>query len=157
MTEAQDSGRKLTGWHVLAIFGSAFGVIIAVNIALAYNAIATFPGLEVPNSYVASQTFDTRRAEQDALHWTAHAEPREDAVVLRFTDAEGQPVKPAELSARLGRSTHVKDDHEPEFFWDGRQFVAADDLAPGHWNVWVKARAEDGTLFEQRLEFFIRG
>ncbi|SDH16657.1 FixH family protein [Alloyangia pacifica] len=157
MTEAQDSGRKLTGWHVLAIFGGAFGVIIAVNIALAYNAIATFPGLEVPNSYVASQTFDVRRAEQEALRWTAHAEPRDGAVVLRFTDAGGQPVKPAELTAKLGRSTHVKDDHEPEFFWDGRQFVAADNLAPGHWNVWVKARSQDGTLFEQRLEFYVRG
>ncbi|NDW00630.1 FixH family protein [Salipiger sp. PrR002] len=156
MTEAQDSGRKLTGWHVLAIFGGAFGVIIAVNIALAWNAIATFPGLEVKNSYVASQTFDVRRAEQEALGWTAQAEVREEAVVLRFTDVDGQPVKPADLSVKLGRSTHVKDDHTPEFFWDGRQFVAADALAPGHWNVWVNAHADDGTLFEQRLEFFVK-
>ena len=27
--------RKLTGWHVLAIFVTAFGVIISVNLTLA--------------------------------------------------------------------------------------------------------------------------
>ena len=60
---------KLTGWHVLGIFGGAFGVIIGVNIALAVNAVSTFPGLEVANSYVASQTFDKRRAAQDKAGW----------------------------------------------------------------------------------------
>ena len=58
---------KLTGWHVLAIFVGAFGVIIGVNVALAWNAVATFPGLEVDNSYIASQTFDDRREAQEAL------------------------------------------------------------------------------------------
>ena len=53
--------RKLTGWHVLAIFTAAFGVIIGVNLTLAFNAVATFPGLETGNSYVASQSFDARR------------------------------------------------------------------------------------------------
>ena len=57
---------KLTGWHVLAIFVGAFGVIIGVNVALAWNAVATFPGLEVDNSYIASQTFDDRREAQEA-------------------------------------------------------------------------------------------
>ena len=32
------SARTLTGWHAAAIFGSFFGVIITVNLALAYSA-----------------------------------------------------------------------------------------------------------------------
>ena len=65
--------RKLTGWHVLAIFTAAFGVIIGVNLTLAFNAVATFPGLETGNSYVASQSFDARRDAQQALGWTVTA------------------------------------------------------------------------------------
>ena len=39
--------RQFTGWHAAAVFGGAFGVIIAVNITLAVQAVGTFPGLEV--------------------------------------------------------------------------------------------------------------
>ena len=148
--------RKLTGWHVLAIFTAAFGTIIAVNLTLAWNAIATFPGLEVPNSYIASQTFDARRAAQSALGWTAHAEAGDGRVILRLTDATGAPLHPADLRVTIGRSTSVRDDSEPAFLFDGRQFVADLSLAPGHWNFWVKATAPDGTPFEQRLETFVR-
>ena len=59
--------RPLTGWHVLAMFVAFFGVIIAVNLTLAWQAISTFPGLEVENSYVASQTFDADRRAQVVL------------------------------------------------------------------------------------------
>jgi len=77
--------RQLTGRHVLMIFVGAFTVIIGVNIALAYNAVRTFPGLEVKNSYVASQEFNTRRAAQVALGWT---------VDLRHTERVGDHVDP---------------------------------------------------------------
>jgi len=42
--------REFTGRHALMVFGGAFTVIIGVNIALAVNAVKTFPGLEVENS-----------------------------------------------------------------------------------------------------------
>ena len=45
---------EITGWHVLAVFGLAFGVIISVNVILAVNAVKTFPGLEVKNSCSSS-------------------------------------------------------------------------------------------------------
>ena len=57
---------ELKGRHVLGIAVGAFGVIIAVNLVMAYQAISTFPGLEVANGYVASQTFDADRKAQDA-------------------------------------------------------------------------------------------
>ena len=48
--------RQFTGKHALAVFVAAFGVIIAVNLVLAYSAVKTFPGLEVktPTSPVRS-------------------------------------------------------------------------------------------------------
>lgn len=62
--------RELTGRHVLAITLGAFGVIIAVNLLMAFKAVSTFPGLETPNSYVASQVFDAERVAQESLGWT---------------------------------------------------------------------------------------
>lgn len=143
--------RKLTGWHVLAIFVGAFGVIIGVNITLAVNAVRTFPGLEVKNSYVASQSFDLRRDAQDALGWTVVADATQGQVILSITDADGAPVQVVDLEAVLGRATHVKDDVAPEFRFNGRTYVAYLDVAPGNWNVRMTAKALDGTPFEQRI------
>ena len=69
--------KQLTGRHVLMIFCGAFGIIIGVNLLLAWSAVSTFPGLEVKNSYVASQQFDERKAAQEALGWTAPMPQRE--------------------------------------------------------------------------------
>ena len=148
---------KLTGWHVLAIFVGAFGVIIGVNVALAWNAVATFPGLEVDNSYIASQTFDDRREAQEALGWTVEASHDGERLVLAITDAKGYPVQPKMLTAKVGRTTTVRDDRTPDFRFDGRAYLAADNLAPGYWNIWLEAEAFDGTTFQQRLELYVKG
>lgn len=143
--------RELTGRHVAMIFGGAFSIIIAVNLSLAYNAVHTFPGLEVKNSYVASQSFDADRNAQNALGWSVLAEARAGQVQLSVTDESGAPVEVASLEATLGRATHVQDDSEPAFVFDGRRYVAPVDLAPGNWNIRMVATADDGTVFRQRV------
>ena len=84
--------REITGRHVLFGMVGAFGVIITVNVIMAWQAVSTFPGLEVKNSYVASQTFDAERRAQEALGWTTAAEVRGGEVVLSIRDAQGLPV-----------------------------------------------------------------
>ena len=49
------AAKELTGKHVLFMVLAFFGVIIAVNFTMAYQAVSTFPGLEVRNGYVASR------------------------------------------------------------------------------------------------------
>lgn len=149
--------RELTGRHVLMIFCGAFGVIISVNLALAYNAVKTFPGLEVKNSYVASQEFDLRRDAQQSLGWSVYASAQEDQVTLEISDAEGNPVEVAKLSATLGRATHVKDDQQPDFKFNGTAYVAPANLGPGNWNIRMVARAKNGTEFTQRVILHVRG
>lgn len=149
--------REFTGKHALMLFGGAFAVIIGVNIALAVNAVKTFPGLEVKNSYVASQEFDQRRSAQEALGWSVYASSAGDQVKLEITDADGNPVEVAKLSATLGRATHVKDDQQPEFTFDGQAYVAPADLGPGNWNIRMVARAKNGTEFTQRVILHVKG
>lgn len=143
--------KELTGRHVAMIFGGMFGVIITVNLTLAFNAVSTFPGLEVKNSYVASQTFDENRVSQESLGWSVLAQARAGQVSLSVTDADGTPVEVTKLDATLGRATHVKDDSTPDFKFDGTRYVASADLAPGNWNIRMVAEAADGTIFRQRV------
>ncbi len=143
--------KKFTGKHALMIFVGAFGVIIAVNLALAWNAVATFPGLEVKNSYVASQSFDQRRNAQEALGWDVSARAKAGQLILEIKDAQGNPVEVNDLEAVLGRATHVKDDRTPDFQFDGKAYVARETLTPGNWNIRMTATAQDGTPFEQRV------
>ncbi len=143
--------RQLTGKHVAYGFVAAFGVIIGVNLLLAVSAVRTFPGLEVKNSYVASQNFDTRRTAQEALGWQVSARHSGGALSLAITDDMGQPVRATEIAATLGRATHVADDTQPDFQFDGTAYVAPVELGAGNWNIRLMAVSEDGTEFLQRV------
>lgn len=147
----------LTGRKVLLIAVSAFGVIITANLALAFYAVRSFPGLEVRNSYVASQSFDADRRAQESLGWSVAAGLRGDALVLAFTDRAGHPVQVASLAATLGRATHVRDDVTPAFTYGAGEYVAPVQLEPGNWNIRLVASAPDGTEFRQRVVLHVRG
>ncbi|MBU3030818.1 FixH family protein [Paracoccus marinaquae] len=146
--------RELTGRHVLAITLAAFGVIIAVNLVMAFMAVGTFPGLEVKNSYVASQGFDRERAAQDALGWTVTPNYDGRELTLSVTDDEGLPAPVESLAATIGRPTHERADLSPDFTFEGGLFRAPLVLEPGIWNIHVTATAPDGTEFRQRLDHY---
>ena len=146
--------QEIKGWHVLAAFVLAFGVIIAVNLTLAFNAVRTFPGLEVKNSYVASQGFDRNRAAQLALGWEVSAQLEGGALAL-FVIENGRPIAPVIESATFGRATNVVADQTPAFTFDGTALRAPVDAGPGNWNLRLRMRSSDGTLFQQRV--IVRG
>ena len=64
---------KFTGKHMTMILVAGFGVVFAVNFAMASLASSTFGGIVVENSYVASQHFnrwlDEAEKERE-LGWT---------------------------------------------------------------------------------------
>ncbi|MFY0679696.1 MAG: FixH family protein [Thalassovita sp.] len=143
--------KEITGRHVLFGFVVAFGVIISVNLVLAFNAVKTFPGLEVKNSYVASQQFNERKAAQEALNWTIDARHELGMLRLAILDKSGAPVRAETLDAVVGRATHVADDIQPDFQFDGVAYVAPMSLSEGNWNIRMTATAADGTVFAQRV------
>lgn len=149
--------REINGYHVAGIFGGAFAVIIAVNAVLATQAVRTFPGLEVKNSYVASQSFDADRAAQEALGWTARLALDGSALRLDIADGVG-PVEARIFGAKLGRKTFAADDRVLEFRRAPEAFVAeVPELEPGAWHLWLEAEAADGTVFRQRLDLWVPG
>lgn len=148
--------KPLTGRKVFLITASAFGVILAANLTLAFNAVGSFPGLETRNSYIDSQHFDRDRAAQLALGWQVSLDHDGQQLRLSFRDQSGNPVAPKLVQTTLGRATHVKDDQTPEFVWSGADFQAPVSLAPGNWNLRLRAEAPDGTMFRQRLVLHVR-
>lgn len=142
--------KQISGWHIFAIFALGFGTIIAVNMTLAWNAVRTFPGLEVKNSYVASQAFDKERAAQISLNWDVSARLDDNVLRVRFLQ-NGTPIQPDIESAVFGRATSVAQDQTPDFVFDGTMFVAKVTAGKGNWNLRIKARSKDGIAFQRRL------
>lgn len=147
--------KPLTGRKVFAMFVAFFGTIIAVNVYMATQAVGTFPGLEVKNSYVASQTFDKDRAAQEALGWlvTQGYDGKELSFLIR--DKTGLPAKVKVFAAKIGRTTMAREDVEPVYTYKDGFFTAPLTLGKGAWLAHVEAVAEDGTKFKQRLNFFV--
>ena len=139
---------RLTGRHVAAMFTGGFGIIIAVNLLLATKAVSTFPGLEVPNSYVASQSFDTRRNAQNALGWTSHVDYRDGSVLVAVLNQDGNPAPIRDLTAHIGRPTEARDDVALALDRKGRVAV---DLAQGMWRLDLAGHADDGTAYQRAI------
>ncbi len=108
---AQTTGRPLTGWHVLAMFVAGFGIIIGVNLTLAFKAVSTFPGLEVPNSYVASQRLasELRHAGSDGIAYDSVRSPGGQCVAVFHPDRVAPTLQGEHLYYHWdgNRITHV--------------------------------------------------
>jgi nitrogen fixation protein FixH len=105
--------KQFTGRHMLASLIAFFGVIIAVNLTLAYLANATWSGLIVKNGYVASQSFDddlARSKAQDAMGWSVVLSHSNDRVRFTFSDSARQKIAGLVITGRLGRPVTSRDD-----------------------------------------------
>ena len=152
-----DGGKPLTGAKVFAIFAGAFALILGVNIFMAWNAIGTFPGLEVDNSYVASQTFDADRAAQEALGWETSAAIVGETVQLTILGPDGKPARVEIIEGTIGRATQRTDD-QALVFRQNEMGVHVAEVTPldfGKWDVRFVATAANGTPFRQRLQIIL--
>ena len=143
----------ITGPKAFAIFASFFVVIIAVNVTLAVQAVAHLPGARgraTPTS--PRQLFDRERDAQEALGWTAERprDPRRRRA-WRSGTATGAPWPTPAVSAEIGRPTDRIDDQALALAFDGAAWAAPAALAPGRWQLRLRATAADGTAFRQDL------
>jgi nitrogen fixation protein FixH len=91
-----------------------FGVIVAVNVAMAVFAVRTFGGKVVENSYVASQQFNSWLEEartEEALGWRRSVRLAEGRLLAVSLSAADQPLAGALLTAAarhpLGREADI--------------------------------------------------
>ncbi len=130
-----------TGKHFTAIMVAFFAVVIGVNLMMARAASATFGGVMVEDSYVASQQFNSwleQARKERALGWSAAATRLPDgrvSVVLDKAPKDGVTLT-AVARHPLGRAP----DLELRFVRqaDG-SFISERPLPPSRWRVRFEA------------------
>ena len=150
------SPRPLTGRKVLFIALAGFGVILAANLVLAYNAVSTFSGLVVKNSYVASQDFDQIREAQEALGWHMELAHEDGRLSINLTDDQGRPVWPETVQATAGRPTTDREDTAVALAATSTGYTAELPLAPGNWRIEFAAATADGTAYYKHAAIYVR-
>lgn len=135
-----------TGKHMALVFVGGFGIVIAVNLFMAYQAVGGFHGTVVDNSYVASQKFNSyiEKAEQaDRLGWSVRGEQLADGRIGLATAGvpEGASVKAVAerpLGTRETKMLTFAEDSAGR--WVSREIV--DD---GRWQLLVTLSATSAT------------
>lgn len=130
------SPKGFTGWHMTGTLVAFFAVVIGVNVYMATNAVGTFGGVVVENSYVASQHFN-RWLEADkaqaALGWKVAAVRRPDGYVA--VTAEG-PAAGALLSGEARHPLGRMPDRQLAFNPDGKGgYLSRTPLDAGRWTL----------------------
>ncbi len=136
---------RFTGWHMLAILLAFFGVVIAVNLAMARLASSTFSGIVVENGYVASQHFNgwlAQAASERTLGWKAEVVRGGDGHLL--VRIAGLGAGPARLR---GTAQHplgaIADQHLGFVRQPDGSFRSAAPIGAGRWRVLLEVHAGD--------------
>ena len=134
--------RPITGRHVTVWLVVFFGIVFAVNMAMATLAITSFGGTVVDNSYVASQHYNDWLAAgraQRALGWQVSAVQRSDgAVIVRALDAQGAPISDAELRGIARHPLGGAREQALQFVAIAPgEFVARSMLPTGRWQLYL--------------------
>ena len=141
MSGARKSG-EFTGRHMALIFVAGFGIVIAVNLFMAYNAVGGFHGTVVDNSYVASQKYNGWLAKAEAsraLGWQVMAKRGDDGRVVLET--LGVPDG-ATITATAERPLGTRETAPLGFAPQGQgRWVSNEPLAPGRWSLRMAIRA----------------
>ncbi len=155
----------LTGWHVLAMFGGLFAVMLAVNIVFVVLALTTFSG-ETDHSYITGLKFNetlAASARQAELGWRMKLgleRPTGEGAVLeaRLTDKQGQPLRGAHIKGNIGRTTDTKEDQTLSFVETAPGIYRAviDQLRPGRWRFSASAQIAGAPKFETETTLSLR-
>jgi len=155
MTRPISPPRQITGRSVLIGFLAFFGVIFAVNGALVYFALSSWPGLVVGHAYKSGLDYNQTLAaaeRQRNLGWRSQINLGDDQrLSVRIYDKSATLISGLSPTARLLRPTHVGEDRNLIFSEteNGVYSTAVAGLAPGPWRVELKV--SDGDV----LRFFI--
>jgi nitrogen fixation protein FixH len=142
--------RTFTGRHMAAILVTFFGVVIAVNFTMAYLASASFGGLVVENSYVASQKFNgwlEQAREEKALGWSAQVSRTADHHVMVLLDGAARPRGDARLTALVRHPLGMAPERTLRFAaLDEDRYQSLEILPAGRWIVHIHVAAHGGQI-----------
>ena len=159
MTRDTTAG-TFTGRHMAIIMAAFFAVVFAVNFTMAYLASASWTGLVVANSYVASQRFNAetaRREQRQAAGVTSHVRYGAGMLHLTFVATPGERITARSVRVMLGRPSHAGEDVTldlPQI--SPGTFAAAAILSRGVWSGEVSAEIGGDADWRQPIRFTVK-
>lgn len=160
MIRAAKKPFTFTGWHMLAIMLSFFGVIISVNFFMAYQAVSSWSGLVVKNTYVASQQFNSKVAAERALAATGvtgNLTIEGSGIRYQVSGPDGA-VSADELVLTFRRPVGDQQDFSltlaPQ---DAGIFSTQHEIRPGHWIVEAIATRDGKPILHQTRRIAVHG
>ena len=160
MSVKSKTSGTFTGWHMLGIMIAFFGVIIAVNMTMAYKAISSWSGLVVKNTYVASQEFNDKAEtgkEQAALGWQSQPSYAEGVFSWKLADRDGKAIMVTGGTVEFKRP--VGDVHDTKVTLsagDEGVLTAPLELGEGAWIMEVNADTNEDYGLEDPYRHIIR-
>ncbi len=135
--EGARSAWRLYPWAILG----ALGLVIVVNLFMAYQALHTFPGVSVHNEFDHSNSYDavlSAQARQNALNWRVVTSVDETShVVVKLEGAGGSPLRGAAVHGVANRV--MGPDHTTRLACvavaPGRYRSATPLTMPGQWSL----------------------
>ena len=156
---------RITGWHVLAMFGGMFSVMLAVNILFIVLAVKTFSG-ETDHAYVNGLKFNetlAANARQAKMGWTMALgleRPVSGGAIVeaRLSDRQGAPLSGAIIQGSIGRTTVTKEDQILTFVETspGTYRATISQLRPGRWRFKAAATIAGAPKFETETTLSLR-
>lgn len=161
MSTPQAKEFVFTGWHMLGVISLFFGTIISVNFFMAYQAIHSWSGIVVENTYVASQQFNTKVAEARKLNGSGISGSltvKDGVVRYAIADAAGQPVPADRVVASFRRPVGDHQDFQVQLAdLGGGLFEASRNVLPGHWIVEISALRNDQRILHHTQRIAVIG
>ena len=163
MTEENIQQPRMTGWHFLFWLCGLFGVMFAVNGVFLFHAINSFPGEDVPKSYLQGLRFNdslAAREAQNALGWRAEMGAEDGQLLVRLSRRDGSPLTGQTVLGELRHGATTSKDTFLVFVSQGGGVYAAqiDTLQMGRWNAVATVIDEEtgGTVFAARKTLVLK-
>ncbi|WP_168880159.1 FixH family protein [Rhizobium sp. P28RR-XV] len=149
--------KGFTGRHMLLTTCAFFGIVISVNVTMAWYASASWSGLVVENTYVASQQFNEKTAAIKAMTATGvsgsislHA----DVFTYHLHNRDGTPTSVDMVTANFKRPVGDHEDFSVTLKKVGEGLFEADRHLPsGDWIVELISRRGGTLVMHEALRF----
>ena len=152
---------KVKGWWYPYIFIGVLGVVVLVNVIMAYFATSTFNGISTQNAYERGLAYNSVIAQakhQDDLGWAVNltVEPKGTGHGVRiqatYRDHDGKGIDDLDVRALVNRPTVTGYDMQVTLASQGNGVYALDQELPlgGQWDVDVAATGKGGLHQLQR-------
>lgn len=158
---SKPAGFVFTGRHMVLVMVAFFGVIITVNMIMAWQASRSWSGLVVPNTYVASQQLNAKVAAQRAILASgidSKLSVEGGLVQFTITHPENGPVDVDTVSVNFLRPVGTEQDFTVELVRSGPGVYAArHEVRPGQWIAAVKAMKGGELVVNHANRIFVMG